>query len=81
MSTLTGPDLPKCLADILADAGADLNNEAICTFLLARTPDFLLSEIAEHVCEAMDIATEAMAEGCARSLADLRRDIDAEMAR
>ncbi len=77
MSTLTGDDLPVSMAEALTGLGADLDDETICTFLLARGSEFLLREITDHLDEAIANA----ADHCGRELAELRRDIDAELAR
>ncbi len=77
MSTPDGPDIPAIMSDDLARLGADLDDEAICTFLLARGSEFLLREITDHLDEAIAIA----ADHCGRELAELRREIDTEMAR
>lgn len=83
MTILTGDDLPVIIAQALTESHADLDDEAACTaVLVAARSHFLLREIAANLDETLAIAeAELMNRQCARSLAELRRGIDAERAR
>lgn len=79
MSTLVADDLPAAMADVLTRTGADLDNETACTAALARGSEFLMSEIALTLPEAMAIAE--MQQWCARESLRLGADIAAELKR
>ncbi len=83
MATLTGDDLPACIAQALTESHADLDDEAACTaVLVAARSHFLLREIAANLDEALAIAeAELMNCHCALELAEVRAGIDAELAR
>lgn len=72
MATMTADDLPAAMADALLRQGADLDDETICLFLLARDPALLMREIKDSLDEAIAIA----AEDCERKMAEMRRDIE-----